>query len=148
MTTLLNRSEILPGPVDTGFQSVYGATAAASRAGITYRQVDHWERMGVLKPAVHEARGSGDRRRYSTEDVRILAVLGELSRLGAKISNLAVAESAVRQALHSNNRWLVVSPSDFVETCTDETMTLCLEVNDVKGAWVIDIEAVVASVDV
>lgn len=131
-----------PSPVDTGTRGVYGATSSAQLAGISYRQIDHWEREGVLKPSVQEAKGSGKSRQYSADDIRVLAVLAELSRLGARLQNLRAAAVTIRTALYQEPRWLVATPESFVETCDDTTVTLCLEMNDVSGAWLVDMKAI------
>lgn len=44
------------------------------RAGVSYRQLDHWIKMGYLTPAV-DAKGSGHPRTYSTEDAIVATVL-------------------------------------------------------------------------
>lgn len=74
---------------------------ACEVAGITYRQVDWWARTGIVLPSLVDAAGSGSRRRYSVEDVRLLAVVGrvteaspraELAPLGRALDGLAVVE--------------------------------------------------------
>ncbi|HET9092928.1 MAG TPA: MerR family transcriptional regulator, partial [Acidimicrobiales bacterium] len=37
--------------------------------GITYRQLDHWDRTGLVSPSLAAARGSGTQRLYSYRDV-------------------------------------------------------------------------------
>lgn len=74
---------------------------ACEVAGITYRKVDWWARTGIVLPSLVDAAGSGSRRRYSVEDVRLLAVVGrvtetspraELAPLGRALDGLAVVE--------------------------------------------------------
>ena len=64
------------------------APVAAERAGITYRQLDYWERQGwVAATHVDEATPGGRRvRRYTTLDVARLATLRHLARSGFDIA--------------------------------------------------------------
>ena len=66
---------------------VMSAPQAAERAGITYRQLDYWERQGwVAATRVDEATPGGRRvRRYTTLDVARLATLRHLARSGFDI---------------------------------------------------------------
>jgi hypothetical protein len=59
--------------------STYSAHEVAELAGVTYRQIDYWCRLGVIYPR-QTARGSGSRRRFSEDQVRALRVLGVASR--------------------------------------------------------------------
>ncbi len=62
-----------PEPLPIG----YSSPVAARVAGITFRQLDYWTRVDAVQPAI-AASGSGSRRRWSTSDVRRLAVLSLL----------------------------------------------------------------------
>lgn len=66
----------------------YRGPAACERAGITYRQLDHWARIGLVVPSITEAHGSGTQRRYSALDVLALCVVGALSRRGVHTSSV------------------------------------------------------------
>lgn len=52
---------------------------AAALAKVTFRQVDYWDRRGLVKPTV-EATGSGSRRRWTIEDILALRVTHLLMR--------------------------------------------------------------------
>ena len=68
------------------------APQAAKRAGVTYRQVDHWCSMGLVKVVGGDATpGSGHERRIPTTELPRIRTLGRVSRAlrrGAK--NVAV----------------------------------------------------------
>lgn len=53
--------------------------------GLTYRQVDHWERCGYITPA-QPAAGSGSRRAFAPHQVQILRLLAVLAPLCAPTS--------------------------------------------------------------
>ena len=56
-----------------------GGPEAARRAGISYRQLDHWLNTGLALGT--ESTGSGHRRRFTEQDVTVLRVLGRLAEL-------------------------------------------------------------------
>jgi len=60
--------------------------------GVTYRQLDYWDRTGLLTPSVASASGSGSKRKYSYRDVVELKVIKQL--LDADLS-LQAARRAV-----------------------------------------------------
>lgn len=66
----------------------FRSTEAADLAGISFRQLDYWARLGIVVPSITDGAGSGNRRRYSAQDVRILRAVGALSALGAQASQL------------------------------------------------------------
>lgn len=55
---------------------------AAKLIGISYRQIDYWDRIELVKPSVNKAAGSGSQRRYSMEDLMALSVVKTLNYLG------------------------------------------------------------------
>lgn len=57
-------------------------------AGVTFRQLDYWDRTGILRPGV-SAKGSGSQRRWSPAQVRSVWVAGRLSFLGARAPTIA-----------------------------------------------------------
>lgn len=50
----------------------FRAPAVCAITGITYRQLDYWDRLGMVSPSGTPARGSGTARRYTLADVRVL----------------------------------------------------------------------------
>lgn len=60
----------------------YRGPAACALAAITYRQLDHWDRIGLVQPSITAAHGSGTQRRYSAVDVLCLRVLSLLTARG------------------------------------------------------------------
>lgn len=60
----------------------FSSVQVCRAAGITYRQLDYWTRVGVLRPPM-AANGSGTSRAYSELELNIAAVVRQLSALGA-----------------------------------------------------------------
>lgn len=79
-------------------------------AGVTYRQLDYWHRMG-LYPDQPRPRGSGIARTWSPRHVAVTALWGCLYRLGADYST---AVTLAEWAAELSGPWeglLVVTPS-------------------------------------
>ena len=67
----------------------FAAHETARLAGITYRQLDYWCRVHLVWPSVRDANGSGSRRRFSADDVRLIALLGVLRGRAVGTADLA-----------------------------------------------------------
>lgn len=79
-------------PDGTGFR----AEVARRLVGISYRQLDYWDKTGLLRPSVRQARGRGSRRVYSFEDLVELRVIARLLALGVSLSAVRKAARYVR----------------------------------------------------
>src|SRR4051794_23466094 len=66
---------------------VRSAPAAAELAGITYRQLDHWERQGWVTAGHVEQVGGRRVRRYGDDDVVRLAALRHLAQSGRDVGS-------------------------------------------------------------
>ncbi len=65
------------------------STAEAARlSGLTPRQLDHWDRLGFLKPSARSAAGYGTARRYSFTDLVRLRVAARLRSSGVGLARL------------------------------------------------------------
>lgn len=74
------------------------STAQVARlTGLTVRQLDHWDRLGFLRPSVSRAAGYGTARRYSFEDVVRLRVAARLRAGGVGLARLRRCEEALRR---------------------------------------------------
>lgn len=84
--------------------------------GISYRQLDHWDRTGLLQPSLAQARGSGTQRLYSYKDVVALRVIKQLLDSGVTLQRarraIAYFRETVGDDLASAN--LVLGASDSV----------------------------------
>lgn len=69
----------------------YRGTVASKVAGITYRQLDYWDRKQIVEPSITPSHGSGSRRLYSFKDVVILAVSKRLLDAGVNLQNVTTA---------------------------------------------------------
>lgn len=99
--------------------------------GVTYRQLDCWTTAGVITPTV-PARGSGSRRRFTEDDVLLVALAARLAELGCPLRT--VAGAVAMMAGRPPGQWhgtLIVYPDGDA-----------LIGDRVAGAaWVVDLEA-------
>ncbi|MDH7578437.1 MAG: MerR family transcriptional regulator [Bacillota bacterium] len=93
-------------------------TSEVSRlTGLTPRQLDHWDRTGLLKPSLAGAAGKGSTRFYSFLDVVQLRVARELRAAGVSLQALRqvieyLRAEGLKQPLAEAK--LVVSGSDIL----------------------------------
>jgi DNA-binding transcriptional MerR regulator len=59
--------------------------------GITYRQLDYWDRSGLLGPSLQEATGSGTQRLYTFADIVTLRVVKRLKDAGTSLHKIRSA---------------------------------------------------------
>lgn len=84
--------------------------------GITYRQLDHWDRTGLVSPSLVPARGSGTQRRYSYKDVVVLRIIKQLLDSGVTLQRARKAIEFFRGYVGEDlaAASLVLGPSDSV----------------------------------
>lgn len=82
---------MLGGVADARFLS---STEMVNLAGMSYRQLDYWTRVGTLVPAV-AAHGSGSVRGWAMQQVAIGRALVLLSDLGVRTTGLHALVAAV-----------------------------------------------------
>ncbi len=66
--------------------------------GITYRQLDHWDRTGLKSPSLMQARGSGTQRLYSYRDVVELRLIKQLLDAGVTLQRARKAVEFLRES--------------------------------------------------
>lgn len=57
--------------------------------GLSYRQLDYWTRTGLVRPSLHDGRGSGaPYRRWSGSDVDEVLLIAKLVRAGVSYGRI------------------------------------------------------------
>jgi hypothetical protein len=87
------------------------------RSRATYRQVDYWIRAGVIAPAIASANGSGTRRAFTEDQVRVVRLVADLAALGA--TTPVLTRAAAWASLHPFEAWhglAYVDDEGFVST--------------------------------
>ena len=77
---------------DTG----YRGPIACKASGITYRQLDYWDRTGLVSPSIRTAAGSGSQRLYSFKDILVLKIVKQLLDTGISLQNIRKAVEQIR----------------------------------------------------
>lgn len=114
-------------PEMTDSRTGYRGTAAASAVGISYRQLDYWDRTGLVSPSVRGAQGSGSQRLYSFRDVLVLKLVKNLLDTGISLQQIRTAVEQLREAgIHDLARITLMSDGARVYLCTtqDEVIDL------------------------
>ena len=70
-----------------------------SIVGITYRQLDYWDRTGLSRPSLAKARGSGSQRLYAYKDLLELKVIKQLLDGGVNLRQARRAIECLREAV-------------------------------------------------
>ncbi|MBJ7261312.1 MAG: MerR family transcriptional regulator [Acidimicrobiia bacterium] len=94
--------------IQTSFDGVepaeigYGGKEACAIVGITYRKLDHWDHIDLVKPSLAPARGSGTQRTYSYRDLLRLRVVKGLRDAGVTLPDAKLAIENLRE-LHGSD---------------------------------------------
>lgn len=84
----------------------FRAPDAAAQSGTTYRQLDYWDRTGLLKPGLTPASGSGSQRLYSFADVRALTVIRRLLDSGCSLNQVRAMLAEFRSIRPAGDIWI------------------------------------------
>jgi DNA-binding transcriptional MerR regulator len=140
----------LPGdPVSAGHageatEPGYGQSDVRKLTGVTYRQLDHWDRAGIVTPSVCNAAGSGTRRRYSFRDILAIRVIKRLTDAGVSFRNLGRAVQTLRELGEADLASVVlVSDGESVYQCRSDDEVIDL-VRGGQGVFVIAISHALA----
>lgn len=99
----------------------YRGTSAAAAAGITYRQLDYWDRTGLVQPSVRAAGGSGSQRLYAFRDILVLKLVKRLLDTGVSLQQIRIAVDQLRAAgINDLGRITLMSDGARVYLCTTE----------------------------
>ena len=79
-------------------QEGYRGPQVCKIVGITYRQLDHWDRTGLKSPSLEQAKGSGTQRLYSYQDVVELRIIKQLLDAGVTLQRARKAIDFMRES--------------------------------------------------
>lgn len=96
------------------------AVDACRQTGITYRQLNYWDKIGLVHPSINQARGSGSRRVYSHRDLAQLRLCRQLVDVGVTLQRIRYALAAIREADQAGQhaRYLIIH-TDSVAVAAD-----------------------------
>ncbi len=81
----------------SGDAGSFSGKQACEIVGISYRQLDYWDRQGVVCPSLRPAHGSGTQRRYSYRDLVRLRMVKQLLDNGVQLKNARKAIEYLRE---------------------------------------------------
>ena len=126
---------------------------AAEVAGITYRQLDYWERKGwVTASSVQQGDGGRRVRRYSPDAVVRLAALRHLAQSGLDVGEygpqigtieipdgavlavgdtvMVVSSGAIAKTVSEPGRWTVFDPAPTLRRCERRAASTAADVDE------------------
>ncbi len=99
----------------------YRGASAAAAAGITYRQLDYWDRTGLTVPSIQGATGSGSQRLYSFRDILVLKLVKRLLDTGVSLQQIRVAvEQLALAGISDLTNTTLMSDGARVYLCTSQ----------------------------
>lgn len=99
----------------------YRGTAAATASGISYRQLDYWDRTGLVQPTVRSATGSGSQRLYAFRDILVLKLVKRLLDTGVSLQQIRIAVDQLRaEGMNDLARITLMSDGARVYLCTSQ----------------------------
>ncbi len=120
----------------------YRGPVAATAAGITYRQLDHWARTGLVAPSIRTAGGSGTTRLYSLRDILVLQVVRRLLETGVSLAGVRASIATLRErGIGDLSTLTLMSDGISVYECANDDDVIDL-VNGGQGVFGIAIGAV------
>ena len=88
--------------------AVFNGPEAADIIGITYRQLDHWDTSGLVKPSLTKADGQGSRRQYVYGDLMDLLVVKTLTDFGVGFELIRRVMKHKGRFVRNDPRWMLV----------------------------------------
>jgi len=82
----------------------YRSPQVCKVVGITYRQLDYWDRSGLLGPSMQVASGSGTQRLYTFQDIVTLRVIKRLKDVGTSLHKIRLAFEQLEEQVGENWR--------------------------------------------
>lgn len=99
----------------------YRGASAAAAAGISYRQLDYWDRTGLITPSIQLAHGSGSQRLYSFRDILLLKLVKRLLDTGVSLQQIRLAVDQLRKSGISDlTNTTLMSDGASVYLCTSQ----------------------------
>jgi DNA-binding transcriptional MerR regulator len=120
----------------------YRGRPLCDMVGISYRQLDHWARTGLVSPSVSPAKGSGSQRLYSFEDIVRLRVIKRLLDTGVTLERIRAALEELQRQGRALNDVTLASDGRTVYAIDDDRQLLDL-LKRGQGVFAIALEPLV-----
>ena len=83
----------------TSLNSGFSGPQVCRLTGVTYRQLDYWDRTGLVQPSLVAAKGSGSKRTYAYKDILEVKVIKSLLDAGLHLTRARQAVQCLRENL-------------------------------------------------
>lgn len=105
----------------TALNSGFSGPQVCRLTGVTYRQLDYWDRTGLVQPSLVAAKGSGSKRTYAYKDILEVKVIKSLLDAGLHLTRARQAVQCLRDNLEVElgSASLVLGENGSVLTSTD-----------------------------
>ncbi len=104
-------------------KNFYTSKQVCKIVGLSYRQLDYYDRTNVLKPSVNSALGHGSRRMYSFDDLLKLKVIKKLIEAGVSLQKIRKAKKFLEENSEKANGLLdvtLISDGNSVYACSSD----------------------------
>lgn len=99
----------------------YSGNSSATAAGISYRQLDYWDRTALVQPSVRSASGSGTQRLYAFRDILVLKLVKRLLDTGVSLQQIRIAINQLRNSgINDLARTTLMSDGAKVYLCNSD----------------------------
>ena len=104
--------------------AVFDSKTVQKLTGVSVRQINHWDAVGLVRPSVKPAAGTGSRRLYSYHDALLLLAAKSLREAGLSLAGIQNAMALLRPNLDririDRPAWLVVDDTGAVHLAADQ----------------------------
>lgn len=104
----------------------FGSREVCGLAGVTYRKLDYWARIGLLHPSVAAAEGHGSVRRYSLDDAVAVRLVAQLTEAGMMLRSAVAAVDAFWRSDRGLSPEVVVVVDGTAEVCAVADVGRCV----------------------
>lgn len=104
-------------------RKTYSSPEVCKIIGITYKQLDYYDRTDFIKPSVNGAGGYGTRRMYSFNDLMKLKVIKKLMEAGISLQKLRRTKRYLENYSEDDNSLLrvtLISDGNTVYACDSD----------------------------
>lgn len=84
-------------------KKIYSSNEVCKIIGITYKQLDYYDRTDFIKPSINRAGGYGSRRMYNFDDLMKLKIIKKLIEAGISLQKLRKTKKYLDEYNNQNN---------------------------------------------
>ncbi len=88
---------------DSNIGKYYKSNEVCKITGLTYKQLDYYDRTKFLSPSINQAEGYGSKRLYSFNDLLNLKVIKKLLDVGITLQKIRKTKKFLEQNNNNNN---------------------------------------------